>query len=96
MSSTRNWNLVLESSLMKFQEAHADISALMFSTHETFTHVVQDPSLVPKDEVWIDHIHPSSRMHDFVARDLFAFLNSVEAWGGGAVEDTGSSAQVLA
>ena len=76
---------------MKFHETHPDVSALMFSTQETFTRVVEDPSLVPEDEVWIDHVHPSSRTHDFVARDLFAFLNSVEAWSEGTLEGTRGS-----
>lgn len=62
------------------------MTALLFSSHATFTRVLDDPirhNFGPKEvrrakgEIWMDRLHPTSKMHRFVARDLVKFLGTV-------------------
>lgn len=78
------WNIQLQEKLEEFYAAHSDISMLLFSSWDTFTRVLDNP--VPhgfsSDDVsksgggiWVDYLHPTSQMHDWIAGDLAGFLN---------------------
>lgn len=81
------WNTALRSSVISFAAECPEATTLMFSSHMTFTRVLDDPvghgfheadaaSKAGKG-IWMDHLHPTSKMHDFVAKDLAAFLGTV-------------------
>jgi hypothetical protein len=82
-----DWNVALRSSIVSFASECSDATILMYSSHETFSRVLDDPvghgfheadagSKAGKG-IWMDHLHPTGKMHDFVARDLVAFLGTV-------------------
>jgi hypothetical protein len=80
------WNIALQSSAEAFSSAHSAVTALLFSSHGTFTRVLDDPvghnfgakeARRKKGEIWMDRLHPTSKMHSFVARDLVKFLGTV-------------------
>jgi phospholipase/lecithinase/hemolysin len=78
-----NWNTELSKSAQTFSAAHRDATIMIFSSWETFNCVLDDPvsyGFPSKDvqkqggSIWIDHLHPTSKMHDIIARDVGAFL----------------------
>ncbi|KAJ6629304.1 hypothetical protein B0H10DRAFT_2160475 [Mycena sp. CBHHK59/15] len=78
-----NWNTELKKSAAHFSEAHPDTTVMIFSSWDTFTTVLDDPIahgfpaadvLKPARSIWVDHLHPTSKMHDFIARDIAGFL----------------------
>jgi len=80
------WNASLHEMISQFAAAHSDVTIFRFSSWDTFTRIIDDPVAHGFPEVdvqkfggsiWVDHIHPSSKVHDFVARDLSVFL---ERW----------------
>ncbi len=77
------WNELLGSSIAKFAEMYQDSTALFFSPAEIFSKLLDDPAFYGFDvpggvSMWMDHIHPTSRVHDFLAADLTEFLKSVQ------------------
>jgi hypothetical protein len=85
-----NWNVELKNSVQQFSQAHSDVSAMIFSSWDTFTRVLDDPTahgFLEEDVrqegggIWFDRLHPTSRMHGFIARDLAKFLNDQEVQG---------------
>jgi hypothetical protein len=93
-----NWNTELYKAVHNFStESHPGVSAMLFSSWDTFTRVLDDPvthgfqkSDARKAEgaIWVDSIHPTSKMHGFIARDLAQFLNTQPAYSeaGGSTE----------
>jgi hypothetical protein len=81
------WNVALHSSITSFASEHSDITALLFSSHATFSRVLDDPVAHGFHEanaaynagkgIWMDDLHPTSKMHGFVAKDLAEFLGSL-------------------
>ena len=62
---------------------------MVYSSWDTFTRVLDDPTshgFSNKDTskaggaIWVDRLHPTSRMHDIVAHDLAQFLNAQPAY----------------
>jgi phospholipase/lecithinase/hemolysin len=41
--------------------------------------MLDDPNVVGDGGVWLDHVHPTSNAHDVVARDLAAFLDTIQS-----------------
>lgn len=79
-----DWNTTLRKTLEKFSKEHEDASVFLFSAFELFTKFLDNPqdygfpaSDVRKvgGEIWIDMIHPTSKVHDIVASNLADFLN---------------------
>ena len=63
---------------------------MVFSSWDTFNRILDDPvahgfqvtdTSKALGGIWVDHIHPSSRVHDFVAHDISEFLQSQPACG---------------
>jgi len=87
MSRYADWNAALGSSISSFASKFPEATTLMFSSHLTFTRVLDDPVGHGFHEegaarkagrgIWMDHLHPTSRMHDVVAKDLGKFLETV-------------------
>jgi len=87
----KNWNTGLRAMVSEFHGAHADVTAFVFSSWDTFTRVLDDPvgHGFPKDDVqkfggsiWVDHLHPSSAVHKVVARGVAGFLDTWPAYVG--------------
>ncbi|KAJ7171008.1 hypothetical protein C8R46DRAFT_180647 [Mycena filopes] len=84
-----NWNTELKKAVAQFAAAHPDATVLIYSAWDTFNAIFDDPVAhgFPAEDVskagasiWVDHLHPTSRVHDFVARDVSAFLSSQPAF----------------
>lgn len=61
-------------------------SIMFFSVHECLSAILDSPATYALSEadvnkmdgsIWVDHLHPTSRIHDFVARDLSRFLGKI-------------------
>jgi hypothetical protein len=70
----------------RFSEKHPDSTLLLFSAHRTFSAFLDDPDsygLPPGQEslrggsFWVDHLHPTSKVHDIIAQNVADFLGSV-------------------
>ncbi|KAF7303687.1 Lipase-GDSL domain-containing protein [Mycena indigotica] len=81
------WNTELTKSAASFAATHSDCTVLLFSAWDTFNALLDDPvghGFCKGDEskayssVWTDMLHPTSRVHDFVALDVVEFLREVE------------------
>ena len=79
------WNELLREHTARFSAAHPDITTLLFSSWDTFTRVLDDPVRHgfgpehvsrPGGDIWVDNLHPSTKMHDWVAHDLSKFLSA--------------------
>ena len=77
------WNNSLAVQLEEFKAAFPLSKVFTFSSHDTFTRILDDPSsygMAKEDvaiiggEVWVDHLHPTSAVHVVLARELEAFL----------------------
>jgi phospholipase/lecithinase/hemolysin len=81
------WNTALRNAAQQFGKNHPDATVLVFSSFEVFDTILDRPEehgFDPKDvkrsggSVWMDHIHPTSKVHDYIARHVAAFLESVQ------------------
>ena len=87
MPQYTDWNVAMHSSITSFASEHPDITALLFSSHATFSRILDDPVGHGFHEanaahkagkgIWMDHLHPTSKMHGFIAKDMAEFLESV-------------------
>ncbi|KAJ7717971.1 hypothetical protein B0H16DRAFT_1610024 [Mycena metata] len=84
-----NWNTELKKAVAQFAVVHPDATVMIFSAFDTFDAIFNDPAShgfpvgdVSKagGSIWADHLHPTSRVHDFVARDVAAFLSGQAAF----------------
>ncbi|KAJ7471185.1 hypothetical protein B0H11DRAFT_2159096 [Mycena galericulata] len=80
-----NWNTELKKAAELFAADHTDATVMIYSSWDTFTALLDDPEAhgFPAQDVrkagasvWLDHLHPTSKVHDYVARDLSAFLSA--------------------
>ncbi|TFK55126.1 hypothetical protein OE88DRAFT_1653789 [Heliocybe sulcata] len=81
----KTWNAALRPQAQSFASAHPDATVFIFSAHRTFSRILSDPTshgfaaidaVTPYGEIWVDQIHPTSRMHDWIAKDFSFFLDS--------------------
>ena len=86
--SFEEWNDLLRVHASQFSEAHGEATFLIYSAWGTFTRVLNEPASYgfnPGDEkkqggsIWVDHIHPSSKMHEEIAKDMVSFLSGVQS-----------------
>jgi phospholipase/lecithinase/hemolysin len=87
----KDWNKALAETVRQFANAnHSEITAMIFSSYDTFTNVLDDPVScgftsedVRKEEggIWYDHLHPTSRMHDIIAANMAQFLGDQFEFG---------------
>jgi phospholipase/lecithinase/hemolysin len=83
----QTWNTALRDAAQDFGENHSDATVLLFSSFEAFDTILNKPEehgFNPEDVkrlnggIWLDHIHPTSKVHDYIARRVAAFLESVQ------------------
>lgn len=86
--SRDNWNALLPTAIENFTAAHEDITTLFFSSTKAFEKLFDSPTLYGFDPadvrefggpMWVDHVHPTSRVHDFFANEFAEFINTVPA-----------------
>lgn len=82
------YNEVLWSAVDTFRASHPDITTLKFSAYDTFTRLLDSPDQYgftkqdarePFMGIWMDLIHPTTRVHDILAREIAAFLENQKA-----------------
>ncbi|KAH9935010.1 SGNH hydrolase-type esterase domain-containing protein [Fomitopsis serialis] len=80
------WNKLLLESAQHFASKHDQATVLYFSSWTTFSRVMDDPvsygftqedTEVPASRMWVDFLHPTSDMHDIIARDVADFLTGI-------------------
>jgi len=78
------WNETLHKGAEEFHKKHPDITLLMYSSWDIFDKVYQDPVKygfrvrdlkTSRGGIWADFIHPTSKMHSVVAKDMEEFLD---------------------
>lgn len=77
-----DWNLNLREAAKTFSATHADSSVFVFSSFELFNALLDDPvrfGLKEEGTIWVDHIHPTSKIHGHIARSLAEFLVQIPA-----------------
>jgi len=77
------WNRLLSKSIDAFELKHPYSTVFEFSSHDTFTRILDDPAQFGfKKEgksargggIWVDHLHPTSAVHAVLAREIEEFL----------------------
>ena len=67
-------------------QVHTGASVMLFSCYESMSMILDNAEafgLVEKDlrkiggSIWVDHIHPTSVVHDLIARDLSRFIGKI-------------------
>ncbi|KAI0831318.1 hypothetical protein BC628DRAFT_1353198 [Trametes gibbosa] len=90
------WNTSLRSHVASFALKHSDVTILFFSSWNTFTRVLDDPvghGFGPEHvsraggDIWADNLHPSTKMHDWIAHDIAEFLQAQSAHGSSKAEE---------
>lgn len=80
------WNELLPKQASDFVGSHPGTTALVYSSYDTFVRVLDNPTEygLESDDVsrhgggiWCDHLHPTSKMHNEVAKDLLVFLSDI-------------------
>ncbi|KIJ59860.1 carbohydrate esterase family 16 protein [Hydnomerulius pinastri MD-312] len=75
------WNTALRDAAQKFALAHDGASVMIFSSWDTFTRILDDAASYGFDAnakfggIWIDHLHPTTKVHDILAREISTCLN---------------------
>lgn len=85
-SPYESWNSQLLTALKEFAANHVEATVLLFSSWDTFARVLDSPtqfgftesdSNTERGGIWVDHMHPTSKMHEIIAKDLMLFIASV-------------------
>lgn len=84
-----SWNTLLAKNVHDFASSYgSDITGLIFSAHALFGRVLDNPETYSFQEsdiaknggaIWVDHLHPTTKMHAIIAADMAAFLEDVPA-----------------
>lgn len=87
--STAVWNAALRAEAKNFSASHNEATVLIYSSWMTFTKVLDDPTafgFAQEDvkkaagSIWVDRLHPTSKMHEIIAQDMTKLLSSVESF----------------
>ncbi|KAI0345169.1 hypothetical protein BDW22DRAFT_1343459 [Trametopsis cervina] len=79
------WNAGLRTSISTFASGHPDATILLFSSHDLFTRLLDNPVEYGFDQatasvaggcIWYDHLHPTTRVHNVIASEVARFLTS--------------------
>lgn len=85
-SAYSKWNAALRDAAKGFAEKHPDSTVLIFSAHQTFNTFLDDlwaydfpigDGSLSGGSVWVDHLHPTSKVHDIIAHNFAEFVGSV-------------------
>ena len=78
-----HWNQTLRNKAAQFTTAHPDATAFVWSSHDLFNKILDDPAkyglleddrLKMNGSIWYDHIHPTSKVHREIAKDMVELL----------------------
>ncbi|KAF8910985.1 hypothetical protein CPB84DRAFT_1672002 [Gymnopilus junonius] len=81
-----NWNQVLRQETNEFHKKHKDATVLLFSAWKVFDTLLDDPGKLgfdPEDvhrrggSIWVDHLHPTSKVHSYMAQCIAVFLHNI-------------------
>ena len=86
--STRflDWNSALRLGIQHFCHTHPGASAFLFSSYRLFESILDMPEVYgfnseharePCGTVWMDSLHPTSKVHDHIASNLADFLQEI-------------------
>lgn len=73
--------------MLGFGEEHQDASVLVFSSWDLFTAVLDNPvqygfkeddSSKARGGIWVDRLHPTTKMHKIIAEKIVDYLISIE------------------
>ncbi|TDL21459.1 hypothetical protein BD410DRAFT_789564 [Rickenella mellea] len=87
-ASFETWNKFLRAEASLFSERHEDATVMIFSSWKLFSAVLDHPetygfSLADATrsggKIWVDNLHPTSKMHGVIAEEMVSFLNNVPA-----------------
>jgi phospholipase/lecithinase/hemolysin len=82
------WNNCLRNAVEEFTSVHQDSTVLFFSSFEAFDVFLNNPEqheIETEDlrrsggKVWVDHIHPTTKVHDYIANQVATFLGTVRS-----------------
>ena len=82
----QRWNRHLKDGLEYFKKKHPDCTIMVFSLYQTFSVILEDLDMyglppshrhASRGQVWIDHLHPTSKIHQLLAHFLSDFLSEV-------------------
>ncbi|KZT70157.1 carbohydrate esterase family 16 protein [Daedalea quercina L-15889] len=85
--NTTLWNIAMRIEAEEFAASHDEATVLLYSSWAIFTKVLDDPVAFgfakddvqkPAGSIWVDRLHPTSKMHDVVAYDMAKFLRGTE------------------
>jgi len=85
MEQYHAWNATLVHQFQEWASSHPDITAFLYSSWDTFSRVLDNPSAFgfdPSDidqaggAIWVDRLRPTSAMHRVIADDLASFLDA--------------------
>ncbi|XP_006463807.1 hypothetical protein AGABI2DRAFT_75132 [Agaricus bisporus var. bisporus H97] len=77
------WNEHLRNKAAEFQSDMDDTTLLLFSSHAFFTDLLDVPSKhgfseedteMPEGAVWFDELHPTSRIHELLAKQIYTSI----------------------
>jgi phospholipase/lecithinase/hemolysin len=80
------WNKQLAAYCERFKESHPDTAILEFSSWDVFNELFDDPDKFGFDKedvgrrsgaMFVDHIHPTSRVHNVFAEAIGRWLESL-------------------
>ena len=78
-----HWNQTLRNKAAQFTTAHPDATAFVWSSHDLFNKILDNPAkygrleddrLKMNGSIWYDHIHPTSGVHRGVAEGMVELL----------------------
>ena len=78
-----HWNQTLRNKAAQFTTVHPDATAFVWSSHGLFNKILDDPAkyglleddrLKMNGSIWYDHIHPTSKVHREIAKDMVELL----------------------
>jgi hypothetical protein len=82
------WNQSLVTYVQKFVDSHPDVTAMIWSSADLFTDILDRPAhyqfprstelYIEGGPIWHDHIHPTTRVHDIIAKEFSEFLEDVQ------------------
>ncbi|CAL1704676.1 unnamed protein product [Somion occarium] len=84
------WNKILQEAIAHFNSTHSDATALIYSSYDLFTRILDDPvayGFQVEDRrkrgggIWKDNIHPKARVHQEIAREISALLEMRPVFG---------------
>ncbi|KZP21637.1 carbohydrate esterase family 16 protein [Athelia psychrophila] len=81
------WNTQFAERVRMMASKHTpEMTALLLSSHKIFTSVLDNPTVYgfEADDVvtsggaiWFDYLHPTSKMHEIIAKEVISFLENV-------------------